>query len=94
MYFRKPKTLISLIQFKDFLQFYNQVSEACFRQCVDNFNGRVLDEDETSCVEGCASKFIKYNHRVMGDFVKAQTAVVNKRMQDQAAQNVIVGESG
>lgn len=60
---------------------------------MDNFNARMLDEDESGCVEKCASKFIKYNHRVMGDFVKAQTAIVNKRMQEQPTQNQIVAQS-
>lgn len=88
-----PKTLTFSTQFKDFLQFYNHVSEACFRHCVDNFNARILDEDEGGCVEGCASKFIKYNHKVMGDFVKAQTVIVNKRMEDQPVQNEIAVQS-
>lgn len=85
--------MIIFTQFKDFLQFYNQVSEACFRSCVDNFNGRTLDEDESGCVEGCASKFIQYNHRVMADFVKAQTAIVNKRIQNVEKENQTVAEN-
>lgn len=58
------------------------MTEICFRQCVDNFNRRVLEDDETRCVEDCASKFVKYNNKLMSSFVKTQTLIVNKRLQE------------
>lgn len=50
---------------------------------MDNFNTRILDGDESGCVERCASKYIRYNHRVMGDFVKTQSVIMARRVQDQ-----------
>lgn len=64
------------------------MSDTCFQSCVDNFNGRVLDEDESHCVEGCSAKFIKYNKRLITCFVKMQSIAVNKRIEEATQQQV------
>lgn len=69
-----------MLQFRDFLQMYNGMSEICFKNCVDNFNSRTLEVDEGKCVEDCASKFIRFNHRLMENFIKLQNLIANSRM--------------
>ncbi|XP_044749854.1 mitochondrial import inner membrane translocase subunit Tim10 B [Coccinella septempunctata] len=72
--------------FKDFLQLYNQMTETCFSKCVDNINSRKLDPNEIDCIEDCSSKFIKFNHRLMGTFMEAQSIIVNQRIKDVEEQ--------
>lgn len=62
------------------------MSETCFKRCVDNFNGRSLDEEEGRCVEDCANKLIKCNNKLMRTFVTAQGAIMNKRIQEMEQQ--------
>ncbi|CAH0562730.1 unnamed protein product [Brassicogethes aeneus] len=68
--------------FKDFLLLYNQLTERCFKKCVDQIQRRELDQNEVACVENCSTKFIKYNNKLMGNFVVSQTALVNKRTKE------------
>ncbi|CAH1103240.1 unnamed protein product [Psylliodes chrysocephalus] len=72
----------ALRNFRDFLQLYNQMTEMCFKRCINNVNTRDLDQDEIECIEDCSSKFIKYNNKLMQNFVVAQTDIVNKRVAD------------
>ncbi|XP_018571276.1 mitochondrial import inner membrane translocase subunit Tim10B [Anoplophora glabripennis] len=72
--------------FRDFLQLYNKMSEICFARCIDNMNSRKLSEDEITCVEDCSSKFVKFNNKLMQNFVKAQTEIVNKRVEEAEKQ--------
>lgn len=58
------------------------MTEACFDRCIDDLNSRKLNETEESCIEGCASKFVKFNHRMMATFVEANSLIVNKRIKD------------
>lgn len=72
---------------------YNLMSEICFKHCIDNFNSRTLDPNEAYCVESCAAKFINYNHRMMNDFVKRQTDIVNKRIGQVTAEDALPASS-
>lgn len=58
---------------------YNQLTERCFAKCVYSLQTRSLESDEAECVNSCSSKFIKFNNKLMQNFVVAQTEVVNKR---------------
>lgn len=58
------------------------MTEKCFAQCINNTNSRQLDIDEIECVDGCALKFIKFNNKLMGNFVKVQTAINYKRIKE------------
>ncbi|KAL3267104.1 hypothetical protein HHI36_011244 [Cryptolaemus montrouzieri] len=73
--------------FKDFLQLYNQMTETCFGKCVDNLNSRILNPNEKECIEDCASKFIKFNHKLMSTFVEVQSLIVNRRMKEVEEQS-------
>lgn len=75
-----------LFQFKDFLQLYNQMTETCFRKCVDNINSRKLDPIEMECIDDCSSKFIRFNQRLMGTFMEVQSIIVNQRIKDVEEQ--------
>ncbi|CAH1955623.1 unnamed protein product [Acanthoscelides obtectus] len=85
----------ALRNFKDFLQMYNRMTEMCFSRCVDNINSRKLDDQEIECVEDCSMKFVKYNNRLMQNFVVAQQEVVNKRVAEatKAQQQQLENES-
>ncbi|XP_056646094.1 mitochondrial import inner membrane translocase subunit Tim10 B [Diorhabda sublineata] len=76
----------ALRNFKDFLLLYNKMTEMCFKRCVDNVNSRTLDGQEAECIEDCSSKFIKYNNRLMQNFVHVQTELVNKRVAEVEKQ--------
>ncbi|KAB0793570.1 hypothetical protein PPYR_09099 [Photinus pyralis] len=71
--------------FKDFLQLYNLLSHTCFKRCIDNLNTRNLDDNEIKCVEDCAEKFIRLNHRFMAIYVEHQQVLVNRRMKEAEA---------
>ncbi|KAK9876541.1 hypothetical protein WA026_013915 [Henosepilachna vigintioctopunctata] len=72
--------------FKDFLQLYNQMTDTCFGKCVDNLYSRQLEPNELSCIEDCASKFIKFNSKIMTTFVEVQNTIVQRRMKDMEEQ--------
>ncbi|VEN58637.1 unnamed protein product [Callosobruchus maculatus] len=72
---------------------YNRMTEMCFSRCVDNINSRKLDDQEIECVEDCSMKFVKYNNRLMQNFVVAQQEVVSKRVAEVEAQQQLQNES-
>ncbi|KAJ8955473.1 hypothetical protein NQ318_003573 [Aromia moschata] len=72
--------------FRDFLQLYNKMTEICFSRCIYNINSRNLDQNEVNCVDDCSPKFIKFNNKLMQNFVKAQTDIVNKRVEEAEKQ--------
>ncbi|KAL1493075.1 hypothetical protein ABEB36_011208 [Hypothenemus hampei] len=74
--------------FKDFLQLYNKMTEMCFQRCIINLNLRKLDTEELKCVEDCAQKFISYNNKLMQNFVKAQSEIVNRRIKEAENQQM------
>lgn len=80
----------ALRNFKDFLQLYNHMSHNCFQSCVNNFYSRDLASDEENCVDLCAKKHIKVNHKIMGIFMELQPMIISKRMEEmnQAALQI------
>ncbi|ENN74159.1 mitochondrial import inner membrane translocase subunit Tim10 B [Dendroctonus ponderosae] len=74
--------------FKDFLQLYNEMTEMCFQRCVVNIHVRKLDAEETTCVDGCVQKFITYNNKLMQNFVRAQSVLLNKRIAEAEQQQI------
>lgn len=71
---------------KDFLTLYNQVTELCFKSCVDNFFGRDLSSDEVRCTDNCVGKFSNVNQRLMQVYVGYQTDLNQRRMVEFEAQ--------
>lgn len=69
------------------------MSEICFARCIDNVNSRKLSENEIACVEDCSSKFVKFNNKLMQNFVKAQTEIVNKRVEEAEKQKKLESSS-
>ncbi|XP_060765455.1 mitochondrial import inner membrane translocase subunit Tim10 B [Neoarius graeffei] len=67
---------------RDFLLVYNRMTEICFQRCTNNFNYRNLTMDEMHCVDNCAGKLIRSNHRLMGTYVKLMPAMVQRRMEE------------
>ncbi|XP_076261526.1 translocase of inner membrane 9b [Rhynchophorus ferrugineus] len=82
----------ALKNFKDFLQLYNKMTEMCFKRCIDNLNSRKLDPHELACVEDCSQKFILYNNKLMQNFVRAQSEIMNKRMKEAEEQSMLDSE--
>ncbi|KAG9263661.1 mitochondrial import inner membrane translocase subunit Tim10 B [Astyanax mexicanus] len=71
---------------RDFLLVYNRMTEICFQRCTANFNYRNLTMDEERCVDNCASKLIRSNHRLMGTYVKLMPAMVQRRMEEMESK--------
>ncbi|XP_037543310.1 mitochondrial import inner membrane translocase subunit Tim10 B [Nematolebias whitei] len=71
---------------KDFLLVYNRMTEICFQRCTNNFNFRNLTMDEESCLDSCAGKLIRSNHRLMGTYVQLMPRMVQRRMEEMESK--------
>ncbi|XP_063162153.1 mitochondrial import inner membrane translocase subunit Tim10 B [Candoia aspera] len=78
----EPQQLRSL---RDFLLVYNRMTELCFQRCVANLNYRALTRDEEACLDGCAGKLVRSNHRLMAAYVQLMPSVVQRRIADYEA---------
>ncbi|KAJ8402299.1 hypothetical protein AAFF_G00371640 [Aldrovandia affinis] len=72
---------------RDFLLVYNRMTEICFQRCTSNLNYRNLTMDEEHCVDSCAGKLIRSNHRLMGTYVQLLPALVQRRLDEMAAKS-------
>eukprot|EP00127_Corallochytrium_limacisporum_P000845 Clim_evm21s26 gene=Clim_evmTU21s26 len=59
-------------QMQDFLRLYNGLTEKCVGDCVEDFTVRHITGHEQSCIEYCASKFIKLSQRIGQRFAEQQ----------------------
>lgn len=66
---------------------YNRMTEICFQKCSSNFNYRNLTMDEERCVDNCAGKLIRSNHRLMGTYVHLMPRMVQRRMDEMEAKS-------
>ncbi|XP_054482297.1 mitochondrial import inner membrane translocase subunit Tim10 B [Anoplopoma fimbria] len=81
---------------RDFLLVYNRMTEICFQRCSSNFNYRNLTMDEERCVDSCAGKLIRSNHRLMSTYVQLMPRMVQRRMDEmeaKAAENAKAAEA-
>ncbi|XP_070774021.1 mitochondrial import inner membrane translocase subunit Tim10 B [Enoplosus armatus] len=81
---------------RDFLLVYNRMTEICFQRCTSNFNYRNLTMDEERCVDSCAGKLIRSNHRLMGTYVQLMPRMMQRRMEEmenKAAENAKAAEA-
>lgn len=77
----------AVLQLRDFLLVYNRMTELCFRRCVSDLGYRLLSRREERCLDGCAGKLIRANHRLMGAYVALMPSIVQRRaarMEDTA----------
>ncbi|XP_060119776.1 mitochondrial import inner membrane translocase subunit Tim10 B isoform X2 [Heteronotia binoei] len=70
---------------RDFLLVYNRMTELCFQRCVCNLNYRALAREEEACLEGCAGKLVRSNHRLMAAYVDLMPALLQRRLADYEA---------
>ncbi|CAJ0939466.1 unnamed protein product [Ranitomeya imitator] len=89
------------LQLRDFLLVYNKMTELCFSRCARNLNYRSLTMEEEQCLDSCASKLIRSNHRLMASYVALMPGLVQRRITDYESQNTeasstqaVVPESG
>lgn len=78
---------------KDFLTLYNQVTELCFKSCVDNLFGRDLSSDEIRCTDNCVGKFSSVNQRLMQVYVGVQGDINQRRMVEFETQQAKLEEA-
>ncbi|XP_075887743.1 mitochondrial import inner membrane translocase subunit Tim10 B isoform X1 [Nelusetta ayraudi] len=71
---------------RDFLLVYNRMTEICFQRCSSNFNYRNLTMDEERCVDNCAGKLIRSNHRLMGTYVQLMPRMVQRRLEEMESK--------
>lgn len=79
---------------RDFLLVYNRMTELCFRRCVSDLGYRLLSRREERCLDGCAGKLIRANHRLMGAYVALMPSIVQRRaarMEDSAERTAPEG---
>lgn len=74
-----------ILQVKSFLQVYNQITEICFKSCVDNLSTRKCTTTEDKCVDHCFRKFSSANQRLLASYVEAQGEINRRRAADLAA---------
>ncbi|KAJ8342376.1 hypothetical protein SKAU_G00323040 [Synaphobranchus kaupii] len=72
---------------RDFLLVYNRMTEICFQRCTSNLNYRNLTMDEERCVDSCAGKLIRSNHRLMGTYVQLMPGIVQRRLEEMEAKS-------
>mmetsp|Transcript_5044 Transcript_5044/g.12903 ORF Transcript_5044/g.12903 Transcript_5044/m.12903 type:complete len:98 (+) Transcript_5044:114-407(+) len=72
------------MQLKDSLTMYNRLVERCTEGCVSSFRSKTLDKYEITCLENCASRYIKMTQRVGLRFAEHQ-AMQQKRAAEEAA---------
>ncbi|XP_062983388.1 mitochondrial import inner membrane translocase subunit Tim10 B [Elgaria multicarinata webbii] len=70
---------------RDFLLVYNRMTELCFQRCVSNLNYRTLARDEELCLDSCAGKLVRSNHRLMSAYVQLMPSLVQRRISDYEA---------
>eukprot|EP00978_Attheya_sp_CCMP212_P027837 scaffold94187_cov52-Attheya_sp.AAC.2 len=63
---------------------YANLVDRCFAPCITTFRSKSLDKSEASCVEACASRYVKMTQRVGLRFAEHQ-ALQQKRAADQTA---------
>ncbi|XP_076024989.1 mitochondrial import inner membrane translocase subunit Tim10 B [Genypterus blacodes] len=81
---------------RDFLMVYNRMTETCFQKCSSNFNYRNLTMDEERCVDSCAGKLIRSNHRLMSSYVQLMPKMMQRRMDElesKAAESAKAAEA-
>ncbi|KAM9788479.1 mitochondrial import inner membrane translocase subunit Tim10 B [Neosynchiropus ocellatus] len=71
---------------RDFLMVYNRMTEMCFQRCSSNFNYRNLTMDEVRCVDHCAGKLIRSNHRIMETYVQLMPRMMQRRMDEMESK--------
>ncbi|KAK9402764.1 mitochondrial import inner membrane translocase subunit Tim10 B [Crotalus adamanteus] len=70
---------------RDFLLVYNRMTELCFQRCVADLNYRALTRDEEACLDCCAGKLVRSNHRLMAAYVQLMPSLVQRRIADYEA---------
>lgn len=78
---------------RDFLLVYNRMTEICFSRCVSNMNYRTVTMEEERCLDSCASKLIRSNHRLMSAYVGLMPGIVQRRISDQEAKAAELSQS-
>lgn len=74
--------------FRDFLEFYNLMSQTCFNHCVDSFKSRQLEHHEIDCVEKCAHKLIRFNNRSINVYADIQVKLMTKRQKEMEEKDI------
>ncbi|NXV81456.1 T10B translocase, partial [Atlantisia rogersi] len=64
---------------RDFLLVYNRMTELCFGHCVCNLNYRLLTGREETCLDACAGKLVRSNHRLMRAYVGLMPSILQRR---------------
>uniref|UniRef100_A0A6I8P688 Mitochondrial import inner membrane translocase subunit n=1 Tax=Ornithorhynchus anatinus TaxID=9258 RepID=A0A6I8P688_ORNAN len=76
---------------RDFLLVYNRLTELCFERCVPSLHYRALAPDEEACLDSCAGKFVRSNHRLMAAYMQLMPTLVQRRVADLEAGAAAAG---
>ncbi|XP_043253972.1 mitochondrial import inner membrane translocase subunit Tim10B [Colletes gigas] len=79
--------LKNLRNLKDFLLLYNQISERCFKRCMNTFLSGDVSIDEDVCIKKCLEKHINGNYKMMSVFMEVEPVFTKKKIEEvQKAQ--------
>jgi len=67
---------------RDFLTLYNKITEHCFQKCATNLRKSKVDDNEKSCVRGCADLYVKTNQRLTQQFMTHTPDMVKRRTEE------------
>mmetsp|Transcript_112497 Transcript_112497/g.195203 ORF Transcript_112497/g.195203 Transcript_112497/m.195203 type:complete len:95 (+) Transcript_112497:122-406(+) len=56
------------MQMDQSMNFYNNLVERCFNECITSFRTKALDNQEEQCVKRCVQKFMSFSQRVATRF--------------------------
>ncbi|KAK1921526.1 mitochondrial import inner membrane translocase subunit TIM9 [Papiliotrema laurentii] len=62
--------LIEKKQMGDFMRLYSGLVEKCFMACAQDFTSKALTNNEKTCAQNCADKFLKHSERVGARFAE------------------------
>ena len=62
------------------------LSYDCFDQCVHKFPSKLLDKEETACIEHCAERFLAFTERASKRFQENQVKMKQEFKAEKAKQ--------
>ncbi|XP_076626492.1 mitochondrial import inner membrane translocase subunit Tim10B [Colletes latitarsis] len=86
--------LMNLRNLKDFLLLYNQISERCFKQCMNTFLSRDITTEEDVCIKKCLEKYVNGNYKMMTVFMEVEPVFTKKKIEEvQKAQAALQAQT-
>ncbi|PUU78498.1 Tim10/DDP family zinc finger protein [Tuber borchii] len=73
---REFQSVLEKRQTRDMMQFYSNLVQRCFDDCINDFTSKALSTKEETCVSRCVDKFIKTSDRLGQRFAEQNQAMM------------------